>query len=517
MNQRLARSLLILGRDHWTRRFLWLALLAWAQLGSLSLHSRSGGPHLLTPEGHAENKQRATEADQANLKRHASDPEILVLPGLVADRSRRRVEVMVERTRLAPESPCEFTVIAETSDHAYEALLVAFAKPSDVHRALQFIGIEPGAPFDPDGNRFWARGEPCVLRVAGSNQPPLRLEQLLLDRRTGKTLREEGFLFTGSLKTPAIGDSQAGVYAADEYQPKSIVSLFNSSHSVLQVPYVAPKSDVYQNTIINPEHELPEGVLLTLVLEPANPDGPQRVKDLSLRVRAGSPAPDRSLTGAARLNSLKLELKDGGTILNAKPNLLTVLETLARLDRKAHAWFLTLEFDDDVEVGDAQALARVLASIDSEPGVRIEPPPRGQLYYKAFTPDTSLLNREERIYHPWELSLSEKMGRVQGTLVRIESVWKESSAAPELKSTEVPVAGPTELHQALESEAERTRRTGSRPRPPVMMVFASRTLPYGALVDFLAPSLATHKAIHVYLDTPMPPLPTPPRTPNQSP
>jgi hypothetical protein len=500
-----------------TRQFLWFALLAWAQLGSLSLPSRAGGPPTLTPEGHAVNQQRASEADQSNLKRHARDPQMLVLPGLVADRSRRRVEVMVERTRLAPESPCEFTVIAETSDHAYEALLVAFAKPSDVHRALQFIGIEPGAPFDPDGNRFWARGEPCVLRVAGNHQPPLRLEQLLLDRRTGKTLREEGFLFTGSLKTPAISDSQAWVYAADEYQPKSIVSLFNSSHSVLQVPYVAPKSDVYQNTIINPEHELPEGVLLTLVIEPANPDGTQRVKDLSLRVRAGSPAPDQSLTGAARLNSLRLELKDGGTILNAKPNLLTVLETLARLDRKAHACFLTLEFDDDVEVGDAQALARVLASVDSEPGVRIEPPPRGQLYYKAFIPNTSLLNREERIYHPWELSLSEKMGRVQGTLVRIESVWKESSAAPELKSTEVPVAGPAELHQALESEAEGTRRTGSRPRPPVMMVFASRTLAYGALVDFLAPSLATHRAVHVYLDTPMPPLPTPPRTPNPSP
>lgn len=504
-------------RAHWPRRFLWFVLLAWAHLGSLSLHSRPGGPHQLTPEGHAENKQRATEADQANLKRYASDLEILVLPGLVADRSRRRVEVMVERTRLAPNSPCEFTVIAETSDHAYEALLVAFAKPSDVHRALQFIGIDPGAPFDPDSNRFWARGEPCVLRVAGTNQPPLRLEQLLLDRRTGKTLREEGFLFTGSLKTPAIGDHQAEVYAADEYQPKSIVSLFNSSHSVLQVPYVAAKSDVFRNTIINPEHELPEGVLLTLSIEPANLDGRQRVKDLSLRVRAGSPAPDKPLTGGARLHALKLELRDGGTILNAEANLLTVLEMLARLDRKAHACFLTLEFDDEVEVGDAQSLARVLASIDAEPGVRIEPPPRGQLYYKAFTPDTSLLNREERIYHPWELSLFEKMGRVQGTLVRIESVWKEGSVAPELKSTEVPVPGPAELHQALEAEAERARRTGSLLRPPVIMVFAPRTLRYGALVDFLAPSLATHKAIHVYLDTPMPPLPTRPQPATKAP
>lgn len=140
--------------------------------------------------------------------------------------------------------------------------------------------------------------------------------------------------------------------------------------------------------------------------------------------------------------------------------------------------------------------------MDSERGVRIEPPPRRQLYYKAFTPDTRLLNREERIYHPWELLLSEKMGRVQGTLVGIESVWNETSATPKLKSTEMPVAGPAELLQVLESEADRRRRAGSRPRPPVIQVFASRTLTYGALMDFLAPSLATHQAIHVYLDTP---------------
>jgi arylsulfatase A-like enzyme len=54
----------------------------------------------------------------------------------------------------------------------------------------------------------------------------------------------------------------------------------------------------------------------------------------------------------------------------------------------------------------------------------------------------------------------------------------------------------------VEVRAERRRRTGSRPRPPVIMVFASGTLTYGALVDSLAPSMATPQAIHVYLDTP---------------
>ena len=503
--------------DNWTRGLLWFALLAWASLGPLSLHGRPGDPHPITPEGHARNKQLATEADQANLKRHASNPEMLVLPGLVADRNQRRVEVLVERTRLGPESPCEFTVIAETSDHAYEALLVTFARPSDVHRALQFIGTEPGEPFHPGADRFWAKGEPFILSIAETNEPRLRLERLLVDRRTGKTLREEGFLFTGSPRVPAIGDPRARVYAADEYQLKSIVSLFNSGHSVLQVPYAAPKSEVYQNTIINPEHELPGGVLLSLVIEPANPDGSKRVKDLGLRVRAGSAATDKSPTGVARLNSLDLELKDGGTILNAKPTLLTVLETLARLDRKKHDCFLTVTFEDDVELGDAQALARILSAIDSEKGVRIEPPPAGQLYYRAFTPGPSLLDREERIYHPWELSLSEKNGQVEGTLVRIDSVWREGKAVSELEVSESRVSGPEDFRRALDAETERIRKAGIRARPPVILVFAPPTLHYGTFLKFLAPALPTHKTIHVYLDTPMPPLRPVHRNPTELP
>ena len=100
-------------------------------------------PFKIKPQGHEENKQEAVRAYESNRKKHAGDTNILVRPGLVADKKARRVEVMVERTALQPNAPCEFTVIDETSDHGYEALLISFAKPSEVHRALQFIGAEP--------------------------------------------------------------------------------------------------------------------------------------------------------------------------------------------------------------------------------------------------------------------------------------------------------------------------------------------------------------------------------------
>jgi len=115
-------------------------------------------------------------------------------------------------------------------------------------------------------------------------------------------------------------------------------------------------------------------VLLSLLIEPASQDESRRVKDLVLRVQAGNTPADKPLTGVARLNSLNLQLKDAGTVLNGKPTLLAVLETLARLDRKKHDYFPTVTFGGEVEPGDAGALARILSAIDSEKGIRIEPP-----------------------------------------------------------------------------------------------------------------------------------------------
>ncbi len=467
----------------------------------LALQALAGEARSPAPEGHARNKERAVAAHEADLERHAGNPAMLVLPGLVADREARRVEVRVEQTWLGADSPCEFTVIAETSDHGYEALLISFARPSDVHRALQFIGLEPGEPWNPGVNRFWAKGERVTLSLLASDGQRCRLEQLLADRRTGRTLREEGFVFTGSVTVPAVGDARIRVYASDEYQPKSIVSLFNSAYSVLQVPYVSPKEEVYRNTIVHPGAMRRQGELLSLIIEPAHTDGSRRVKDLALRIRSGSTPPENALGSAARLNSLGFELKDGGVILNARPSLLAVLAEMGRLDRERHDCFLTVTISDDLELGDAQALARILSTIDSERGVRIEPPPAGELYYRAFAPDPGLLDRKARLHHPWEWSLSEKDGQLEGRLARIDSVWKPGSTAPEFESTETRVSSPEELRRALDEEARRTRAAGIRARPPVFLVFAPPTLRYGTLRRLLAPVLPNHPAIHVYLES----------------
>ena len=459
------------------------------------------------PKGHEKNQQQATNAYEANLKKYNGDTNVLVLPGVVAYRDRQRVEVMVESTRLESGAPCEFTVIAETSDHGYEANLISFAKPSDVHRAIQFIGTEPGESFDPDSLRFWAKGESFVLTIVQTNGSSFRLEKLVADKRNGKAPPDTGFMFTGSRMVDAPNGSNTLVYAADEYQPKSVVSLFNTPYSVLEVPYAARKDDVYQNMVVGPGYPLAEGTFLTLVIEPLNKGGGPRVRDIVLQVEAGTIPTNMTLTGMQRLSVMVCQLKDATNVLNATPSLLSVFDKLAKLDRKTYDYYLAVRIGDNVELRDVRSLGTVLSTIDSDRGVRIEPPPSGQLHYKAFNPDQQLLDRSTRIYHPWELSLTAKDGQVSGTLLLVDAVWKTGSSASELAYTEMPVSGPQDFRKELDADVERAKKAGTRPRPSVIMVFAPPTLTYGQLMKFLTPALPTHTAIHVYLDTPMPPVP----------
>ena len=261
-------------------------------LAMAAAQARVDAPYKLKPRGHEQNQSQVARIHQEELRKYAGETNLLVLPGLIADRRTRRVEVRVERSAVGPNAPCEFLVVGESSDHGYEALLIAFALPSDLHRALRFIGTEPGQSFHPASQRFWAKGERFLLSVVTSNMPPIRVETLLMDRRTERPLPEEGFLFTGSRKVTSVDDPTREVYAADAFQPKAIVSLFSTPDAVFEVPRTIPKEVVYQNTMVNPDPPIAEGALLTLVIEPAQPNGSHWVKDLVLQVEPGSQRED---------------------------------------------------------------------------------------------------------------------------------------------------------------------------------------------------------------------------------
>jgi len=476
-------------------------------LAVTSVHAQVDMPFKARPSGHEENRARVARIHQDELRRFAGDTHRLVLPGLVADRRTRRIEVRVERSAVGANAPCEFLVVNESSDHGYEALLIAFARPSDLHAALRFIGTEPGQSYHPPSHRFWAKGERFLLSILATNTAPLRVENLLIDRRTDAALPPDGFLFTGSRRIPAPDDPSRADYAADTFQPMAIASLFSTPYAVFEVPRSVSKETVYRNTTVNPEFPIVEGTLLTLAIEPALPPGATRVPDLVLQVDAASRTENPPRSKVEALADLRVQLRDGTTVLNPDGSLVSVVGSIAALDRQKHAPFLTLQWSPDICLASAQSLAEILASLDREQGIRIEPPRAGDPYYRAFTPDRQLLDRTERLVQPLELALQQKDGRISGRLVMVDSIWKEGASRSELRFLERPLQGPADLRREIAADQERSRSAGRRPRPNVLLAFASSDLTMGELTAFLEPVLTNHTAIHLFLDESLPAIP----------
>ena len=173
---------------------------------------------------------------EASLAASKGKPDLLVLPGLVADRKARTVEVLVETTGLRADGVAEFLLVGHESSRGYEALLWSYAKPGDVHSALKFIGLKPGTPRNPVVPSLSLGGDRVTLTVRDEKGKSVPIERLILDRQTEKTLPEEGFVFSGSLMLPQTGTNKAARFVADVDELRSVASIYNEPTAILDVP-----------------------------------------------------------------------------------------------------------------------------------------------------------------------------------------------------------------------------------------------------------------------------------------
>lgn len=413
--------------------------------------------------------------------------DVLLRPGLVADRTAGTVTVFAESIHLAPDAPVEFILIAEASGKDYEALAVSFARPSDIHDALAFIGVRPGQGIDPAHLRFWPKGERVRISVgyddmSGGKRLASRIpaEQLVIDKRTGAVLPGAGFVFTGSRRVPDTQQPATGtVYAADVFSPNSIISIYNEPATVLDVPRRAPQQEVYSYQVPNPAHLLPDAQLIRIELAATRSLGGSCVREMVLRVGA---APQ---TGCAPTYALA----PAGQADAAPTNAVTIRAALGGIVRDGGDAFVTVIPDDALTLADMHAAASFVDSIEGEQGARIEPPPAGHPYFRTFLPDERHRARDGRPLQPWELYVGSEGTAATGTLVRIEETWTGADTRPTYRDTRQDVRSDGELGVALNQPDT----------PQVVLVFASPTLGYGAFRRFVAPVLQRDMILYVFL------------------
>jgi hypothetical protein len=287
---------------------------------------------------------------------------------------------------------------------------------------------------------------------------------------------------------PAANQATGLVYAADVYDPRSVASSYNEPDTVLDLPYRSAQQEVYSYRVPNPKRVLKRGALLRITMTPEYKDGRRRVRDLVLTARPRTNAPAQSAADVvADLHAVGRGTRGSAVELGE------LLDTFQEMVRAGQDPFVVLNFDARLPLGVVRDFCRLIRTIDNPEGIRVDPPPEGHLYYRAFLPPEDQRDRAKRIVQPLELHLSAQGDGLQGTLTVIEEEWQEDSRDPILKTTDVPVANADALRTEL------AKRTGGL---RVLLVFAPSRAAYGALARFIRPAPQTHPLIHVYLTNP---------------
>ena len=404
---------------------------------------------------------------------------VWIAPGLVADREAGTIRILAEATGLTVEHPIEFLLIADTSGHDYEAIAVSYARPSAIHEALEFLGTSPGAPYNPGQFRFAPKGPLVQATFAWQDEDGAEHNwpagKLIQDIRTGDSLGAEGFLFTGSMILEEDGDP---FYAADYFDPQSIISIYNEPGTVLDRPKVVRQSDVYGLLQVYPDRQPAVGQLLEVLFKPVPGAGS---KDVELVVQTGTEDQPVSLTA----------MDGDGESLHTGHRLADVLGALEEIRQAGRTPYVALSVAGEVPLQEVRDLFRLLDSFEDAEELYVEPPPSGHPFYRAFLPVEAHRQRAMRPSQVLELHLVATDGDWAGEVIHVRDVRSRREDPFEEESIAYAVPSPADLAPVLAEIAHRL---------PVLLVFAPSHMRYEELLDWIGPVLSTHSTMYVFLE-----------------
>jgi hypothetical protein len=429
----------------------------------------------------ATNKIVVAAWDKGNTELSADDANVMLRPGLMADRRSQRVEFFAEATGITTNEAMEFFLISETSGNGYEAYAVALARPRDIYDALQFIGMQPGNGIDFERLRFWPKGERVIITIDG-----VRAESLIYNSDTQRPMDPSGLIFIGSRLIPNSANTNETVLTAQAREPNSIAANYNEPDSLFDVPFSAPQTAVYSKQSLHHDHVAPAGKLMRVMIEPEYKDGRKRVQEMTLQVHA-------STNDSPALADTPLSIcRQNGEFILQHAKLPAVLERFSTMNDGGEDPFVAVAYDGGTTIRQLHDFATVLRAIDTEKGIRVEPPPKGMLYYKAFTPNEVFRERKNRYLQPWELRLHPTAdGSVTGVVTDVTERWPDGATKPTIETRDTAVASPDALRDHI---------TSRKPDIRAILVFAPPTLTYDQLMSYVGPVYETHPMVHVFME-----------------
>ena len=127
---------------------------------------------------------------------------------------------------------------------AHETVVTFDVKPSDIHKALESLGLKAGKPARTADDKQTGPEVRIFLEInPGKSAKRIPIEQVLVDKKTGKPMPKVKWLFTGSLMVKPDPDKPE-VYGADASGtliaifPVTAETVFQSSLSLADEKYV---------------------------------------------------------------------------------------------------------------------------------------------------------------------------------------------------------------------------------------------------------------------------------------
>lgn len=201
-------------------------------------------------------------------------------PGFTVDREKKEILIPC---RIAPRKlpnlpeiyPIEVcaTYPAPQGQKAHETVVSLGAKPTEVHKALEGLGLKPGKPVRGEGTATGAELD-VLLEIPEKGKPGkhrVRMESLLMDKRTGRPLPPIKWLFTGSsMKQPDPAKPDL-VYAAD--LSGTLVGLLPVTDELVIQSSLTAQEEALIKLETAKDLLPPEGTEAVLILRPAGGKG----------------------------------------------------------------------------------------------------------------------------------------------------------------------------------------------------------------------------------------------------
>ncbi len=204
----------------------------------------------------------------------AADPETALV---VVDKEKRQVII---DARIAPRKiddprykeifPLEVVACYPfpRGQKAHETVVTIEAKPSEVHKGLEALGLKPGTPAVGDSKDAPAGPEVKIfLEFLGPDGEKKRvaIERTMVDIQTGKPLKTLKWRFTGSARIKPDPNKDETIYAAD--QSGTLIAIFPVTNQTVFQTNLTMKEEKFVKLETDKKLLPKEGTAVKLVLE----------------------------------------------------------------------------------------------------------------------------------------------------------------------------------------------------------------------------------------------------------